>query len=523
MLFNSYQFIFLFLPVALAGYEAASRVHYRAVVLWLGFISLVFYGWWQPSLLILLVGSITLNYLAAALISRRIPNRIRPGTWLFAAIVLNLLVLGYYKYFIPTANFFSTSFGLSKHWADVVLPLGISFFTFTQIAFLVDLTKGSAEQESFPDYLLFVTFFPHLIAGPILHHREMMPQFKLKRLGLNLSDVTIGGTWFVLGLAKKVLIADTFAGTVFSVFHLRGPLPASVAWVGAFAYILQLYFDFSGYSDMALGLARMFSIDFPLNFNSPAKAASSIETWQRWHMTLGRYIFTYIYNPLTRWVSERRRRHGKGVSRRDRATPRAFIAVVVMPLMLTMFLAGIWHGAGLQFMVFGLLHGVYLSVNNAWRQFYRRPGAKRESPTGLGARSLSGQMRNSVSIGFVFLCMMISLVFFRADSVSHAASILAAMFGLGTASHVASMDILNMHRAVPEVLLGLAIVWGMPNTQQILTKFKPSLQKTAWDQEGVPRLFLWSPSTAWALATGVLFFMVLVELQQPSTFLYFQF
>jgi D-alanyl-lipoteichoic acid acyltransferase DltB (MBOAT superfamily) len=519
MLFNSYQFIFLFLPVALAGYEVASRVHYRAVVLWLGFISLVFYGWWQPSLLILLIGSIALNYLAAALISRRIPNSVRPGTWLFAAVVLNLLVLGYYKYFIPAANFFSNAFGLSKHWADVVLPLGISFFTFTQIAFLVDLTKGSAEQESFPDYLLFVTFFPHLIAGPILHHREMMPQFKLKRLGLNLSDVTVGGTWFVLGLAKKVLIADTFAGVVFTVFHSRDRLPASVAWVGAFAYIIQLYFDFSGYSDMALGLARMFSIDFPLNFNSPAKSASIIETWQRWHMTLGRYIFTYVYNPVTRWVSERRRRQGKGASRRDRATPRAFIAVVAMPLMLTMFLAGIWHGAGLQFMVFGLLHGVYLSINNAWRQFYRTSRTLRESPTGLAAH-----VKRAASIGFVFLCMMISRVFFRSDSVSHAVSILAAMFGLRASGPTATaMSFVNMHRAVPEVILGLAIGWGMPNTQQILTKFKPSLQKTAWNQEGVPRLFLWSPSTAWALATGLLFFMVLVELQQPSTFLYFQF
>jgi alginate O-acetyltransferase complex protein AlgI len=519
MLFNSYQFIFLFLPVALAGYEVASRVHYRAVVLWLGFISLVFYGWWQPSLLILLVGSIALNYLAAALISRRIPNRVRPGIWLFAAIVLNLLVLGYYKYFIPAANFFSTSLGLSKHWADVVLPLGISFFTFTQIAFLIDLKKGAAKQESFPDYLLFVTFFPHLIAGPILHHREMMPQFKLKRLGLNLSDVTVGGTWFVLGLAKKVLIADTFAGIVFVVFHSHDRLPAAAAWIGALAYIIQLYFDFSGYSDMALGLARMFSIDFPLNFNSPAKSASIIETWQRWHMTLGRYIFTYVYNPVTRWVSERRRRHGKGASRRERATPRAFITVVAMPLMLTMFLAGIWHGAGLQFMVFGLLHGFYLSINNAWRQFYRTSKALRENPTALSAR-----IRRVASIGFVFLCMMVSLVFFRADSVSHAISILAAMFGLRASGSTApAMDFINMHRAVPEVLLGLAIGWGMPNTQQILTRFKPSLQKTAWNQEGVPRSFLWSPSTGWALATGLLFFMVLVELQQPSTFLYFQF
>ena len=517
MLFNSYQFLFLFLPIALVGYELTSRVHSRAVVLWLGVISLVFYGWWQPSLLILLVGSIALNYLAAALISRRIPNRVRSGTWLFAAVALNLLVLGYYKYFVPSANFFSTTFGLSRHWADVVLPLGISFFTFTQIAFLVDLKKGYAKQASFPDYLLFVTFFPHLIAGPILDHREMMPQFKLKRPGLNLSDVTVGGTWLVLGLAKKVLIADTFAGIVFAAFHAPGRLPVSVAWIGALAYMIQLYFDFSGYSDMALGLARMFSIDFPLNFNSPAKSASIIEAWQRWHITLGRYIFTYIYYPVVRWVGARRRKHGK----RDLTTPAAFLSVVAMPLMLTMFLAGIWHGAGLQFMVFGLLHGVYLSINTAWRQLHRQSRPSPESASGLVAR-----IKHVASVGSVFLCMTISMVFFRADSVSRAVSILAAMAGFGApgVSWPASlMSIVNMHRAVPEVILGLAIGWGMPNTQQILTRFKPSLQKTAWNQEGVPRLFLWSPSTGWALAVGLLFFMVLVELQQPSTFLYFQF
>jgi D-alanyl-lipoteichoic acid acyltransferase DltB (MBOAT superfamily) len=521
MLFNSYQFIFLYLPVALAGYEIASRIHPRAVVLWLGFISLVFYGWWQPELLLILLGSVVFNYVAAALISGRIATGIRSSRWLFAAIVVNLLVLGYYKYFIPTANFLSAGFGLSRHWADVVLPLGISFFTFTQIAFLVDLHKGSAEQQKFPEYLLFVTFFPHLIAGPILHHREMMPQFKRERFGLNLSDVTVGGTWFVLGLAKKVLIADTLADTVYPIFHSHANLTATVAWVGALAYILQLYFDFSGYSDMALGLARMFSINFPLNFNSPAKAASIIDTWQRWHMTLGRYVFAYVYNPVTRMVSDWRRRHGKGTSRRERSNPSAFVTVVALPLIFTMFIAGVWHGAGLQFMVFGLLHGIYLSINSAWRQFFRRT-----APAGGAERGLGARIRRRASITFVFTCVMVSLVFFRADSVPHAASILAAMIGLhpfAPNGAVDSMPGINMHRAVPEILLGLAIVWGMPNTQQILTRFKPSLQKSAWDQEGVPKLLLWSPSMGWAVTVGILLFIVLVQLQQPATFLYFQF
>ena len=521
MLFNSYPFIFIFLPLALAGYEAASRFNQRAVVLWLGFISLVFYGWWQPSLLLILAGSIALNYTAAALISGKIANRIAPRTWLYVAVILNLVVLGYYKYFIPSLNFFSSSLGLSKHWADVVLPLGISFFTFTQIAFLIDLYKNSATQQDLPSYTLFVTFFPHLIAGPILHHREMMPQFQRKSSGLNFGDLAVGGTWFVLGLAKKVLIADTFANTANPVFQAHGSLPASYAWAGALAYTLQLYFDFSGYSDMALGLARMFSIEFPLNFNSPFKSASIIDAWQRWHMTLGRYIFTYIYNPVTRMVRDRRAKQGKGMTRRDRANAVTFIQVVALPLTFTMFIAGIWHGAGLQFMVFGLLHGIYISVNLAWRQFFGRPAPNKAAESTTIAR-----FRHGASVLLTFSCVVVSMVFFRSASVAQALSILAGMSGLHSLASVtvpATLAGFGFRRSFAQIAAGLVIVWALPNTQQILTRFKPSLQQTAWNQTGVPKPFRWSPTAGWAVATGVLLFFVLVELQQPSTFLYFRF
>jgi D-alanyl-lipoteichoic acid acyltransferase DltB (MBOAT superfamily) len=521
MLFNSYSFIFLFLPLALAGYELASRVSQRAVVLWLGFASLVFYGWWQPALLIILAGSVLVNYAAAALISRRIPNRISPGSWLFFAISLNLLVLGYYKYFVPSMNFFSSTLGISKPWADIALPLGISFFTFTQIAFLVDLKKGHTEQKDLPSYLLFVTFFPHLIAGPILHHREMMPQFHRAPKRLNLSDLTVGGTWFVLGLAKKVLVADSFADPVYPIFGYHGHLPFSMAWIGTQAYMLQLYFDFSGYSDMALGLARMFSIDFPLNFNSPYKSSSIIEVWQRWHMTLGRYIFTYVYNPVTRRVSNWRLKQGKRMTREDRSKAGTFIAVVALPMMFTMFLAGIWHGAGVQFMVFGLLHGVYLSINNAWRQFKRKSG-KQATAAGPASRII----RTGLSGVLTYLAFLVSLVFFRADSCAHAMSIMASMLGLHSGAlppNVLPPPDISMKRSIVEILVGMAIVWGLPNTQQILTRFHPSLQKTAWDQTSVPKSLIWSPNTGWAVCVGVLFFLVLVELQEPSTFLYFQF
>ena len=519
MLFNSYRFIFVFLPLALAGYEVASRFSRRAVVLWLGFISLAFYGWWQPALLVILAGSIALNYTAAGLISWQIPNRVPARTWLWIAIGLNLIVLGYFKYFIPTLNFFSWSFGLSKHWENIVLPLGVSFFTFTQIAYLIDLSRNGAERKDLPSYVLFVTFFPHLIAGPILHHREMMPQFDRKPRGLNSSDVAVGGTWFVLGLAKKVLLADTLADTAIPVFQAHGRLNASYAWIGVLAYTLQLYFDFSGYSDMALGLARMFSIDFPLNFNSPYKSASIIESCQRWHITLGRYIFSYIYNPLTRLVRDRRIRQGKGMTRLDRSNVRTFLSVVVMPMMFTMLLAGIWHGAGMQFIVFGLIYGVYLSVNNAWRQFLRRQPFFQ-----AGVAWLPAWFRHGFSVLFTFLCVVFAMVFFRADNLSQASSILAAMIGL----HARSADIFWLAGPSPRhsifaVIVGLVIVWALPNTQQILSRYKPSLQKTAWDEARVPKALRWMPSTGWAVAVGVIFFFVLVELEQSSTFLYFQF
>jgi D-alanyl-lipoteichoic acid acyltransferase DltB (MBOAT superfamily) len=332
----------------------------------------------------------------------------------------------------------------------------------------------------------------------------------------------VGLTWFILGLGKKVLIADTFAGTTFPLFQSHLSLPFGYAWAAALAYTLQLYFDFSGYSDMALGLARMFSIDFPLNFNSPFKAASIIDAWQRWHITLGRYIFSYIYNPVTRLVRERRAKQGKGMTRRERAQVGTFIQVVALPMTFTMFIAGIWHGAGLQFMAFGLLHGVYLSVNSAWRQFFRRPGpaATPAEPT------FFSHLRHGASVVLVFLCVVVSMVFFRSDSVTQALSVLAGMCGLHPGVSEATPVALRsfgLKRPFQQIAAGLVIVWFLPNTQQILTRFKPSLQETAWNQAGVPRLLRWMPSAGWAVAAGLLFFVVLVELQEPSTFLYFQF
>ncbi len=514
MLFNSYQFIFVFLPLALIGFQIAGYFHRRAVVAWLAFASFAFYSYWRPELLYILVVSVVLNYAAGALICQRIATRIKPRSWLIIAIVLDLSVLVYFKYLFPSLNFLAAAAGSSRRWEDAILPLGISFFTFTQIAYLVDLHEGGATHQDFGSYALFVTFFPHLIAGPILHHKEMMPQFQRdRRYRLDLSDLAVGFSWFIMGLGKKAILADNLARIANPAFDAYA-LSASGAWIGALSYALQLYFDFSGYSDMALGLARMFSIDFPLNFNSPFKAANIIDYWQRWHITLTRYITTYLYTPVQRWIRSVRRNSGRDVSRKSMTTPGGFAAMVAFPMIFTMFIAGIWHGAGFQFIVFGLLHGIYLTANHAWRLFRHNQEGK-PAPSRFVAA-----MQHVASVLLTFLCALIGFIFFRASSAGHAVSILLAMSGL----HQPAVYAPPAARAsVVVVILGFAVVWFFPNTQQILSRFKPSLDESAWRPESVWARFLWSPDVGWGLALGAVFFAVLAEIQNPSSFLYFQF
>jgi len=516
VLFNSYSFLFVFLPIALIGYQIAGTFHRKFVIAWLGFASLAFYACWRPAFLILLLSSIAMNYIAGALISRNISNPISSRFWLILAIVLNLSLLCYFKYLFPSLNFISSAVGSSRHWENVILPLGISFFTFTQIAFLVDLHQGIAKQQDISSYLLFVTFFPHLIAGPILHHKNMMPQFQQeRRYKLDLSDLAVGFSWFIMGLAKKVLFADQLAKIADPIFNAQQPLSTSQTWIGALSYCLQLYFDFSGYSDMALGLARMFSINFPLNFDSPLKASSILDFWQRWHMTLSQYIMSYLYTPIQLWIRAKRIKRGYSVSRKDMSSPAVFISMVAIPMMTTMFIAGIWHGAGLQFIVFGSLHGLYMTVNHAWRiLFHKRIPESPKSP-------FTNNLKNIFYTLLTFFCVVISQVFFRARSLSYALYMLASMFTPHRS--VTVLTLVSPARSLLLILIGLIIVWFLPNTQQILSRFQPSLQESAWDSSKVPKQLLWAPNTVWGLSLGVLFFIVLFQMQDPSTFLYFQF
>ncbi len=518
MLFNSYMFLFGYLPVVLLGYQIAATWHRRAVVAWLSLMSLLFYGCWRPAYLFLLCGSILFNYLAGSLLSGAIPTQLPKRLLLWAAIVCNLGALCYFKYLFPLLNFAAVVTDVSHRWQDAVLPLGISFFTFTQIAYLVDLEQGAARQQDLASYSLFVTFFPHLIAGPILHHAEIMPQFQTHRdYRLKAHDLSVGASWFIMGLCKKVLLADKIAPAAITAFADPGSLHAFSAWVGSLAYALQLYFDFSGYSDMAIGLARLFGIEFPLNFSSPYKSESIIDFWQRWHMTLTRYIMSYVYNPIAVAINRRRVRQGKKISRKATATAEGFLSLVALPTTMTMFLAGVWHGAGLQFLVFGLLHAVYLSINHAWRVRRQTKGKAVEG------RRATAMLTRLSGVATTFLAVLVAQIFFRATGVQAALAMLGGMLGLHRHVPLALQAYKPTHGTLLLLLAGYIIVWGMPNTQQILSRFVPSSELTSFDRaEGGVRIF-WQPRAAWGLVLGLVFFLILVKMQDPSTFLYFQF
>jgi D-alanyl-lipoteichoic acid acyltransferase DltB (MBOAT superfamily) len=513
MLFNSPAFLFCYLPIALCGFAVASRFGRTPVVAWLAFMSLVFYGYWRPIFLVLLVGSILVNYGAAALIWRTRERPTLQKAWLMAGIAANLGALCYFKYLFPLLHFFHDLFSLQHVFGNVILPLGISFFTFTQIAYLVDLAQGAAEPQDFVSYVLFVTFFPHLIAGPILHHGEIMPQFAEGRdFSLKLPDVALGLSWFILGLCKKVLIADHLSQYADAAFAHPAGLPLSYAWLGALNYAMQLYFDFSGYSDMAVGLARMFSIEIPLNFDSPYKAGSIIEFWSRWHMTLTRYLTLYLYNPMSLAINRRRVAKGKPISRKATRTLAGFASLIALPTLATMFLAGVWHGAGFQFLVFGTLHGVYLSVNHAWRIF-RRDGA-------LLTRVVCWR---PVSVLLTFLAVIVGQVFFRAASSTDALRLLAGMVGRNGVAAIPGLPavLLNPHAWL--ALLLLPVVWFFPNTQEILGQAKAVRANLFSAVFGSAPAALWRPNLVWATSLAGAFLAVLWYMTDTSSFLYFQF
>jgi alginate O-acetyltransferase complex protein AlgI len=543
MLFASYSFLFIFLPIALIGYYFASKAGATFAVAWLTLCSLAFYACWNPAFLTLLLISIAFNFaIGRALLRSERENDTKWGQQLlWIGVAANLLPLFFYKYLGAILSF-AHSFSLISPRFDlhVILPLGISFFTFTQIGYLVDCAEGEGQDLDIIRYAAFVTFFPHLIAGPILHIRDIAPQLlNPETYRIRFDNLATGFTYFVIGLSKKTLLADPLADVVSIGFAHPGAFPMFASWLYAFAYSLQLYFDFSGYSDMAIGLAYMFGIRFPINFDSPYKSRNIIDFWQRWHITLTRYLNLLLYNPIALRITRSRMRAGLGVSRKDNAHLGAFAHMVIVPIFFTMILAGIWHGAGFQYLVWGLMHGCYLTINHAWRVFRpQHPEVKRGRIT---------QAAVTVSqILITYLAVLAAQVMFRASSVSAALQMLAGMLGLhgfdalpvpGTvmtglrllgpihrfltqAHHFLVVPTADSLPAPASLALRFFIVWALPNSQTIMSKFSPTLAKI---KEAAPRWLLWQPNVGWALVSGLVFAIDLMSLQQTKVFLYFQF
>ncbi|NNF17936.1 MAG: MBOAT family protein [Gammaproteobacteria bacterium] len=508
MLFNSYEFIFAFLPITLAMFWVLrAKTGHGSAVLWLVLCSLFFYGWWKPIYLFLLLISIVVNYS----LSRWLADT-RSKTLLVLGVTFNLGLLGYFKYF----NFFAQNLsGIIPALANVeaiFLPLAISFFTFQQIAFLADTWQGKSDKRPFLEYMLFVCFFPQLIAGPIVHHSEMLPQFGMLRKFRH-SDLACGASMFAIGLFKKAVLADGIAVYANPVFQAAadGASPTFFhAWIGALAYTFQLYFDFSGYSDMAIGLARMFGIKLPANFNSPYKARTISDFWRRWHMTLSRFLRDYLY------IAMGGNRHG---------TTRRYTNLFV-----TMLLGGLWHGAGWTFVVWGGLHGLYLVIQHAWTGMRRRLFGTRQS------RWYTQQLAQLTT----FFAVVIGWVFFRASDFDSAWRILGGMFGVNGITVPSA--ILNAATGLQPVLSGLGITadggsgklfvfgslwivllfmiaWFGPNSQSLLKEHEPVLESG----NIAPSRLRWAPARPWAIACGVLLAIGILALPEVSEFLYFQF
>ena len=498
MLFSSFTFLFQFLPVTLLAFAAARLHSPRAGICVLMGASLIFYAAWKPVYLLLFAGSIMANF-GLGLLMRDPARRRAIG---MTGVAVNLAVLGYFKY----ANFLLDSVGsltgMPLPYADVILPIGISFFTFQQIAYLVDVMRGAPVERDIVSYTLFVSFFPHLIAGPLVHHAEMIPQFKRGRTGRTTVLSARGAAIFAAGLFKKAVVADSlaqFVAPVFSHVDAGGGVTTGWAWLATLAYTLQIYFDFSGYSDMAIGLALLFGIRLPVNFRSPYRALSVIDFWRRWHITLSRFLRDYLYIPLGgNRLGELRR---------------------YLNLMVTMLLGGLWHGAGWTYLAWGGLHGLYLAVNHVWQGLT------------LGAPVSNGPIAKFAGWFATFAAVVFAWVFFRATTFAGAWRLIQALFGMAPdSSAYASPGVLTLMGlpvwigAQPLFLTGIAMVAGalvavlaLPNVPQIFRyrEYRHAPEPSSW--------LRWRPNAAWAVVSALTLTLALFAMWQRLEFLYFQF
>lgn len=470
------------MPITFGLFLLFKRLNYGRAALGLIVVaSLVFYGWWDARYLGLLLTSILINYVIGERLVTRGPNR----ALLCLGLAGNLLCLAWFKYAMfamENINLFLVQPFSVPH---IILPLGISFFTFLQVAYLVDAHKGKASHHTLVEYMAFVTFFPHLIAGPILNHKTIIPQFHALPLSrYDWGRAAMGLSLFAIGLFKKVVLADEFSKPATEVFAMAAKgtgLSFADGWTGALGYTLQLYFDFSAYSDMAIGLGLLFGIRLPTNFLSPYKATNIIDFWRSWHITLSNFLRDYLYIPLggNRLGNVRR----------------------YVNLGITMLLGGIWHGAGWTFVVWGALHGAYLIINHLWRQIIK-PRMHLSLPPFIGR-----------SIGWIItmLAVIVAWVFFRSSDIDDALRILSAMTGQGQGAITAPKDIWLL-------IGGFAFVLLAPNAMQIISHAENGDER---------KWYSWQPTVKWMAITVLLLavsiYMVVFMANRVSEFIYFQF
>ncbi len=544
MLFNSTEFLFVFLPATLGVFYLLGRMSRVAAIRWLILASLLFYAWWRPVNVLIIAPSIAINFALARVLlelSRREDSRLLSKSVLISGLVFNVVFLGVFKYLDFAFGSVNDIFGTNLVLQHIILPLGISFITFQKIAFLVDVQAGRVKSFTLQDYCTFVLFFPQLVAGPIVHYREMMPQFQAIRCRADRENIAVGVTLVLFGLFKKVVLADNIAPLVTPIYNnaaAGGHISLLPAWIAAIGFTLQIYFDFSGYTDMALGLARFFGIRLPPNFYSPLRASCIIDFWLRWHMTLTRFLTAYIYNPMVLSLTRRRLATGKRGFGGRNTTVGAFVSLLMVPTVLTMFVSGLWHGAGYGFVVWGLLHGFYITINHAWRVV-----AARVWPD----RARYDRVMTPFGLVLTFVAVTASMVFFRAPTIASAIDLVKGLIGLhGIAVPETFFQHLGPVARTFHWLGIVPIAWSShdfvktflwivsltfiavacPNSLQILGRYEPALG-VKWQPNtlviGRIRFAGWRPSLPWAVAASALTAIAIVSLAGPSEFLYWNF
>lgn len=496
MPFQSYVFLFVFLPLTVAGYYACAKaLGYGRARWWLIAASLVFYAYYSLPALGLLLLSIGFNYGVSRLMAR---HRAQAGRLLALAVIANVAYLASFKYLNFALDNLNALGHLSLAHVALIFPLGISFYTFFQIAYLVEFRNAEAEPDRPSEYVLFASFFAYVTAGPLVNRRDMLPQIAA---GLAVEQplvvrLLVGLTALSFGLFSKLVVADGLAPSVNAVhakLHAGAALGASDALYALAAYPLQLYFDFAGYSTVALGLAYMLGFRLPLNFNRPFRADSIVEYWRRWHMTMTRFFTNFVYTPLAVALTRFALRAGlpEGVR---------FALVVFLPTIFTFTVAGLWHGAGWTFVVFGLIHGVALALNHVWREY--------ELP----------HLPKPLAWALTMLTVTVALGFFRAASVGEGLTLLRAVGRAGSGESVVANPLASF--ALLALLLACAIV--LPTTQQLLGEYRLALDDAEPLALPLGRL-RWAPSAGWIAATAIAFTIAVLSISTTTEFLYYKF